>query len=108
VYVSEGATTEHTDSDTRTQRERNTHRTHTRGCVWECQRPDVRGQIIPGQRADGRRGATPGGGATAGHTKGIDSRSEVWKSSTPPQTVMVWCLFLVGPVLPLLLALGLA
>ena len=50
--MSEGATTELTDSDTRTQRERNTHRTHTRGCVWECQRPDVRGQIIPGQRAD--------------------------------------------------------
>ena len=33
MNVSRGATTEHTDSDTRTQRERNTHRTHAGGGV---------------------------------------------------------------------------
>ena len=92
VSVREGATTEHTDSDTRTQRERETHSPHA-VCVgvsevpmaqrahrrlWKGQRHNAKGAV---PKVKGRRSGESVGG------RGRDNRHKGWKSSTPPQTV---------------------
>ena len=46
-------------------------------------------------------------GAQEGTTRGRQ-QTEVWKSSTPPQTVMVWCLFAAPGAHVVLLGRGLA
>ena len=56
--VREETPTEHTDSDTHTQRERNTHRTHPRESVRGCERALAKGNAkqvkVKGQRPDAK------------------------------------------------------
>jgi hypothetical protein len=111
VSVREGATTEHTDSDTRTQRERETHSPHA-VCVgvsevpmaqrahrrlWKGQRHNAKGAV---PKVKGRRSGESVGG------RGRDNRHKGWKSSTPPQTVAFGARLVSCHFLPLLMALG--
>jgi hypothetical protein len=110
VSVREGATTEHTDSDTRTQRERETHSPHA-VCVgvsevpmaqrahrrlWKGQRHNAKGAV---PKVKGRRSGESVGG------RGRDNRHKGWKSSTPPQTVAFGARLVSCHSMPLLMAL---
>ena len=82
VSVREGATTEHTDSDTRTQREREPHSTHT-VCVGVSEAPmaqRAQGRLWEGQRHNAK-GAVPKvkGGTLHTHTHRHTECAMAWE-----------------------------